>query len=657
MARPALPRFLRAGDAVEAGVVVSAKGFGPATATVRAAVTGLVVAAPAERTIELPRDGSVEVRFPLRADAVTDADLRFDVRAGAEHDAVAVKRRVSPPGTAESAALYGSTETAAAEALGDYAALRHDAGGLDVTLSSSALVGLDAGAAQLFDYPYACTEQLGSRILPLLPLRELATAFGFALPPNADAIVGRTIGEILSRQQGDGGFGMWPESGESFPWVSAYATWVLDQAAEHGARVPKAARDRAHEYLRRQLVGLDADRSRRSTAAFIVDVLAEAGQPDPGYMARLFEGRKDLPLFARAFLLHALAVAKVSSSSINDLLTETSSALRIANDAAYVAENAGDEYAVLFDSTARTGALVLRALVAADPRHPLAAPLARGLLAQRSGGTWRTTQETAYALLALSAYRRAQEKTPGRFTASVWLGGARIQTASFDGGLRAEHAMLDIGRLPESGSSLTFEKRGSGTLFYEARLRYFRRTLPASALDAGFSIEKALRSVEPEALEAALGTIPDRGVTRFRAGDLVVADLVVVAPGPRDYVVIDDPIPAGFEAVDARLRTTAAWLDVPGSTSTEDGEDEEGMESPRDALAHGRAVLESAYRREIRDDRVLFFVDHMAAGMYHYRYLARAVTPGSFVVPPAKVEEMYTPETFGRTGAETVVVQ
>ena len=54
---------------------------------------------------------------------------------------------------------------------------------------------------------------------------------------------------------------------------------------------------------------------------------------------------------------------------------------------------------------------------------------------------------------------------------------------------------------------------------------------------------------------------------------------------------------------------------------------------------------------------MLFFVDQMAAGMYHYRYLARATTLGKFVVPPTKAEEMYTPETFGRTGATLVEVR
>jgi hypothetical protein len=83
-----------------------------------------------------------------------------------------------------------------------------------------------------------------------------------------------------------------------------------------------------------------------------------------------------------------------------------------------------------------------------------------------------------------------------------------------------------------------------------------------------------------------------------------------------------------------------------------DCEDEEA----RDDLAAGHTFFEDYTQRELRDDRVLFFVDHMVAGMYHYRYLARATTVGKFVLPSTRVEEMYTPETFGRNGATLLEV-
>ena len=73
-------------------------------------------------------------------------------------------------------------------------------------------------------------------------------------------------------------------------------------------------------------------------------------------------------------------------------------------------------------------------------------------------------------------------------------------------------------------------------------------------------------------------------------------------------------------------------------------------------MARDRADDPSNFVRELRDARVVFFIDHMAAGMYRYRYLARATTLGTFILPPTRVEEMYTPEVFGRTGADRIAV-
>jgi uncharacterized protein YfaS (alpha-2-macroglobulin family) len=134
---------------------------------------------------------------------------------------------------------------------------------------------------------------------------------------------------------------------------------------------------------------------------------------------------------------------------------------------------------------------------------------------------------------------------------------------------------------------------------------------------------------------------------------LVIADLVIVTPSPRDFVVVDDPLPAGFEAVDSHLATTSSALGAGQSEWCSDCSGEDG----RDEVAAGRTFFEHYDQRELRDDRVLFFVDHMEAGMFHYRYLARATTIGKFVVPSTRVEEMYTPETFGRNGASLVSVE
>jgi hypothetical protein len=667
MARPALPRFLRAGDTFEAGVVLSTKGIAKTSATVEMTAEGVALSGEARKTVDLLPGQPVEVRFPVTASKVGKAKIAFRVRAAGDgkaslEDAVEVERDVRVPMAPEAVALYGDTTSESAEKLGDLGALRDDVGGLEVSLASTALVGLGGGVEQLVEYPYGCTEQLVSKLVPLLPLRELAKDFKLNLPPNTGAIVDATAAEILKHQRSDGGFGMWTESPRANLWATTYALWGLGEAKRRGVAVPGSALESATSFVRAAIEGhIEADVDEelvRVTEPFFLDVLAENGSPDPGRAARLFEQRKTLPLFSQALLAHALVLGKGDRAAVDQLVNEMEGALRIDGPNARAVTNHGDRYAVLMDSDTRTTALVLRAMLAARPSHPMAARLAKGLLADRRGGTWRNTQETAWSLLALDLYRRAQEKAAPDFTARVFLGQGEVGSQAFRGrDVTQGRVSLPAARLVSAGgSALAFDVDGSGRLFYEARLRYARKTLPKTPLERGFFVHKTIRPVTPETLETALGTPARASAMSFPGGGLVLAELVVVTPSPREYVVVDDPLPAGFEPVDVRLATTSRGLDVDREGDQGNPEDALDEEGGADDVATGRAYLPSSYLREMRDDRVVFFIDRMAAGMYRYRYLARATTIGTFVLPPTRAEEMYTPEVFGRTGASSVQI-
>ena len=594
------------------------------------------------------------MRFALEAPRAGKAKIGFRVHGGGAEDRVEITRDVKVPLVLEAAALYGDTTHEAAEKLGDLSSIRDDVGGLDVSLASTALVGLGGGMEQLVQYPYGCTEQLTSRLVPLLPLRDLARDYKVEMPKDLDVTVARTVAEILTHQRSDGGFGMWAASDQSSPWITAYALWGLTIAKQRGVAISDQSLKSATQYLRDNLGNLERNEILFASAPFILDVLADAGQPDPGRVARVFEMREKLPLFAQAQLLHAMVGSKSDPKSIDAAVSELEGHVRLDGNVARVATNTGDHYAALMDSDTRTAALVLRAILAARPDHALAARLAMGLLGARKGGTWRNTQETAWSLLALDDYRKAQEKTEPDFVAHVFIGEAEIEKAIFRGrSFEQPRTQVPAARLVAmAGAPLGFTVEGQGRLFYEARLRYAKKALPKETLERGFYVKKTLRVVKPEALEGALKLVPDASARVFRGGDLVLGDVVVVTPSPRAFVVIDEPLPAGFEAVDARLATTGASVNV-DRAAAHSGADDDGDE---DDIAAGGAYRPSHFVREIRDDRVLFFVDHMGAGMFHYRYLARVTSLGTFVLPPTKVEEMYTPEVFGRTGADSIRV-
>ena len=114
----------------------------------------------------------------------------------------------------------------------------------------------------------------------------------------------------------------------------------------------------------------------------------------------------------------------------------------------------------------------------------------------------------------------------------------------------------------------------------------------------------------------------------------------------RENVAVEDPLPAGFEAINAQLASSSAnEIDAAATADVNQNQ------------AHIPSAYEAGVNHvELRDDRVLLFAQSFEPGTFVYSYLVRATSPGSFVVPPTQAEEMYRPEIFGRTASAQVVV-
>jgi uncharacterized protein YfaS (alpha-2-macroglobulin family) len=131
------------------------------------------------------------------------------------------------------------------------------------------------------------------------------------------------------------------------------------------------------------------------------------------------------------------------------------------------------------------------------------------------------------------------------------------------------------------------------------------------------------------------------GTWFFKAGARVRVKLTLAAPARRYHVALVDPLPAGVEALNPALAVTGA---LPGDSG--------GTPVPY------RWWWGPWYEHQnLRDERAEAFTSLLWDGVYTYVYYTRATTPGQFVVPPAKAEEMYAPETFGRSAGDRVVVE
>jgi hypothetical protein len=257
-----------------------------------------------------------------------------------------------------------------------------------------------------------------------------------------------------------------------------------------------------------------------------------------------------------------------------------------------------------------------------------------------------------WAVLALADYQKAQESAKPDFDARVFLGSTKLGEAHFHGGSSVDQAIsADMAKVfPESGHALTFDVSGQGRLFYAAELKTATATLPTKPRDSGIFVQKIVRALAPADLAAAQKVLPQHGDSGAKPGDLVLVDLLLESAEPREQVVIDDPLPAGLEPIDFAFATAAESQRV-----RDDGP--HGDEKHKALFGYGVAFgTPASTHREQHDDKVLTFLSHIDPGIYHFRYLARATTPGDFVVPPTRASCMYSPEVWGASAASRFVI-
>ena len=141
------------------------------------------------------------------------------------------------------------------------------------------------------------------------------------------------------------------------------------------------------------------------------------------------------------------------------------------------------------------------------------------------------------------------------------------------------------------------------------------------------------------------GTRP--AVTTYKAGDLVRVTLTFNLTKERRFVAVTDPLPAGFEAVESWFATTAASL--------RGAQDDQGDRSSDNWFSWWqRGGFDHVERF---DDRVQLFATRLSEGRHEFSYIVRATTAGTFRTAPARAEEMYSPEVFGRTATTVIEVR
>ncbi len=473
--------------------------------------------------------------------------------------------------------------------------------------TGTASTTLGVGPVALFDvpgllvaldrYPYGCTEQLTSVAMPLLYLGDVAQAMGLTAGKDADERISKAISGVLQNQSSSGSFGLWrPDSGDL--WLDAYVTDFLSRAKAQGHAVPEGALRAALDTLRSQLSYAPDFQNGGEAIAYALMVLAREGMASIGdlrYYADTKAGDLATPM-AKAQLGAALAFYGEQRRA--DAMFRLAAAQARGQDADDLGWRA--DYGSHLRDAAALLALAAEAHSDAVDAGRLAAAIARRADAPTS------TQEKAWLLMATQAMM-----------------GSAAESVTIDGAPATGPLVRMIDDQALDDARVVIENTGPAPLPAVLTTRGVP-VEPASAGGNGYKIARAYYTLDGAPADPATVAQNDR---------LAVLLTVTSESDRQARLVVDDPLPAGFEIDNPALLRSGSvaaldWLDTVAEVST----------------------------AEFRTDRFIAALDHQGAGDFRLAYIVRAVSPGRFHHPAAIVEDMYRPEFRGWTDTGRVEV-
>jgi uncharacterized protein YfaS (alpha-2-macroglobulin family) len=652
LVRPVTPRFFVVDDQAQLAAIVNNNTDGDLEVQVALSSTGLGVHDDEEQRVTIAANSERKVTWQVTVKDVEKVDVIFSAVAGEYSDAARPRLTTGPEGT------LLVHRYSAPEVVGTGGQLTEEGtrtevvalppkyddrkGELLVQLDPSLAAGMRDGLDYLEHFPYECAEQTVSRFLPNVLTYRALKDLGLTDPELEERLPGlveQGLNKLYLQQNGDGGWGWWC-SGQSRPHLTAYVVFAMDKAQEAGFEVRDGVIARGLEYLRGQLMQARELKSYRQAnqQAFIIYVMAEAG--DVGYASEytgdLFENRGKLSHYGRAFLALTLDMVDAEDKRIPTLLSDLNNAAILSATGAHWEEEDYDWWAMNTDT--RSTAVILDTLARLDPGNELIPNVVRWLMIARKEGIWETTQETAWALIALTDWMVETGELRGEYNYLVKLNGdewtsSAVDAENIDQSVKLRVAVAEL--LREQGNRLDISRgEGAGRLYYTAHLRVYLPVEEIDPVNRGIIVYRQYQQADctagikcPETDEA-------------QVGDVIQVKLTIVAPHDLYYVVVEDPLPAGAEAIDVSLATTSLLDQHPAlRRQAEDSRWGDWY----------RWWWHWYSRTEMRDDKVVLFADYLSAGTYEYTYTFRATLPGQYQVIPTVASEFYFPEVFGRS--------
>jgi uncharacterized protein YfaS (alpha-2-macroglobulin family) len=713
VARLALPRFAVVGDRFLVGGLVTNTGELAQSVELSLAIEGLAQAGPGPLAarLDVPPGETRRVDFELLAEVAGEARLTLRAEGQGAGDGLERRLPIEERGLDQLLAQAGRLEGERLDLDLEIPAARPGSGSIELLVTPEpALAALDA-LPYLTHFPYGCLEQTLSRFVPTAIAMRSLQSLGLSPEQVASASFGGIeraflaktqplgredfavwqraaqagLDKVLGWQSPEGGWSWWPGGPEDL-WMSAYAGWSLCLARQAGLEVPVGALERAADHLTRRLIEAEARPDLGAWLLFaLVDLERTLSRGPSADFKRSFEAlyaaRSSAGAAARAFLLraaHHLGAAEPERILLDNLsngarrdedpgsgllgqrqgLGSTGARPRVHWGQAGLCWRWAD---AAVEATAFT-LLVLQELA---PEHELLDPALEWLVHNRRAGQWRSTRETAIAVLALC---RRLEVTGARAAAAgytISLDGREVARVEPGEDLLGAVRRVRIDGLESGRHRLELVRTaGTGPLHWASGVRCFSLEKPLRPAANELFVERQYYRLVPKETLLAGRLFERRPLApgeRLESGDRIEVVLLLEPKADLEYLLVEDLKPAGLEATEVESGGSlyAAKL------SQREQDARFGATPPLPVLAAGDGPLRpaDAYSgdqrfcyRELRDRKVALFIDALPAGLWELRYTLRAETPGEFQALPAVGQAMYVPEIRGNSAEQTVAI-
>jgi uncharacterized protein YfaS (alpha-2-macroglobulin family) len=509
---------------------------------------------------------------------------------------------------------------------------------LEAGVSALPLAMAGALSNYLASFTHVCTEQLVSQAVPALILGQ-RPEFGKS---GAKLQLARSLDDAVrvlrTRQNAEGGFGMWTASAQADEFASVYAVHLLLEARERGAGVPADMIAQGLNYLRelaaspsRELPGLRV----RAYAAYLLTRQMTVTTP---MLTSIRESLEKLypkvwqadPAAAYLAAAYQLQKQERQASALMD-----QQVARLVKRPALAAQ-AAQEPQLYFVDPLVEDAQALYVLARHFPARARALPpevmaaLARPLSENRYN-----TLSGAYLILAFDAYAGAVGPDVA----------GKLSIAEVDAKGAARALALPnnlVPRVPFSAAAarLRFANDSRVQSYYAVTETGFDRAVPTTELRAGMEVLR-------EFVDGA-----GKPVTTVTVGDEVTVRLKFRAVGRQTVpnVALIDLMPGGFEPVLETAPSTPDGQPAPPAAAAG-----AGAGTPLPGLAGGRSTWQVHYA-DVREDRVVFY-GSVSADFSELSYRIKATNSGRFIVPPAYAEALYERGVQARSaGGQSITV-